>query len=62
MSVYREAEWFVVQALGIDVASQGKTVDESLGNLKEALEPHYEPPNAHSHPQILEIEVEVMAG
>lgn len=62
VSVYQEREWFIAQALGIDVASQGETIEESLENLKEALELHFEPPTAISHPQIREIEVEVMAG
>lgn len=62
VSVYQEKDWFIAQALGIDIASQGETIEESLENLKEALELHFEPPTAISHPQIREIEVEVMAG
>ena len=62
VSVHQDKEWFIAQALGIDIASQGETIEESLENLKEALELHFEPPTAISHPQIREIEVEVMAG
>ena len=62
VSVCQENEWFVAQALGVDVASQGATAEESLENLKEALELHFEPPTAVSYPQIREVEVEVMAS
>ena len=43
-SVWREGDWFVAQYLEVDVASQGETEDEALGNLREALEIHFEPP------------------
>ncbi len=62
VSVHREKDWFVAQALGIDVASQGETVEESLENLKEALELHFEMPAPIAPPQTHAIEVEVVAG
>ena len=61
-SVHREKDWFVAQTFSIDVASQGETVEESLENLKEALELHFEVPAAVAPPQIHAIEVEVVAG
>ena len=36
-TVRREDDWFVAQALEIDVASQGRTIEESLKNLVEAI-------------------------
>ena len=45
VSVCQENDLFVAQALGVDVASQGTTVDESVENLREALELYFEPPN-----------------
>ncbi|MGA3039301.1 MAG: type II toxin-antitoxin system HicB family antitoxin [Bryobacteraceae bacterium] len=45
-SVWREANWYVSQCLEVDVASQGETEEEALANLKEALELHFEPPQA----------------
>ena len=45
-SVWREGELFVAQCLDADVASQGGSEDESLMNLREALELHFEPPVA----------------
>jgi len=41
-TVWREGDWFVSQCLEVDVASQGKTEEEALTNLKEALELFFE--------------------
>ena len=60
-SVYREGEWYVAQAVEVDVASQGESADEALENLREALELHFEPPVATHSPQMRRIEVEVAA-
>ena len=40
--VQKEEEWYVAKCLDNNVASQGKTIEESLKNLKEALELYYE--------------------
>ncbi len=45
-SVWREGDWFVAQCLDVDVASQGKSEDEALANLKQARALHVEPPHA----------------
>ena len=37
-----EDDWYVATDITSGVASQGKTIDESLQNLKEALELYYE--------------------
>lgn len=42
-AVWQENEWFVAQCLEIDVASQGRTEQEALENLTEALELYLEP-------------------
>ena len=60
-SVYKEGDWYVAQALEVDVASQGETVDEALANLREAVELHFEPPLPTSAPELRQIEVEVTA-
>lgn len=57
-SVWQEGEWYVAQALEVDVASQGNSVEGALANLQEALQLHFTPPVA-SQPQIHHIEVEV---
>ena len=61
-SVCQEGEWYVAQALDVDVASQGETFDEALQNLREALELYFEPPVPTVAPQIRRIEVEVAAN
>ena len=61
-SVWQEGEWFVAQALETDVASQGRSVDEALTNLREALELHSESPVATATPEIRRIEIEVAAS
>lgn len=45
-TVWREGEWLVSQSMEIDIASQGRTEQEALDNLREALELHFEPPRA----------------
>jgi len=36
--IIKEKEWYVVKCLKNNIASQGKTIEEALRNLKEALE------------------------
>ena len=43
-SVWQEGDWYVAQALEVDVASQGESEEEALDNLREALALHLEPP------------------
>lgn len=50
-SVWKEGEWYVAQALEVDVASQGESEEAALANLREALELHFEPPTATVLPQ-----------
>lgn len=40
--VQKEENWYVAKCIENSVASQGKTIEESLSNLKEALELYYE--------------------
>ena len=43
--VMKEENWFVATSIETGVASQGKTLEESIANLKEALELYYEDNN-----------------
>ena len=61
-SVSMDGEWYVAQALDVDVASQGLSVDDALANLREALGLHFEPPVPTVVPQICRVEVEVAAN
>ena len=36
--IQKEEEWYVAKCLDNNVASQGKTIEEALQNLREALE------------------------
>ena len=41
-AVHREGPWFVSWCPELDVASQGRTVEEALSNLREAVELYLE--------------------
>ena len=58
-TVWQEGDWFVSQCLDLDIASQGETEVEALQNLKEAIELHFEPPQATRLPRVQMIEAEV---
>jgi hypothetical protein len=60
-TTWREGEWFIAQCIEVDVASQGRTEDEALENLRDALELHFTPPVATVAPHIRTVEVEVAA-
>jgi len=61
-TVWREGNWYVSQCLEIDIASQGATEEEAIENLREALELHFEPPQATHPPKLRTVEVEVGAA
>ena len=42
--VYKEDKYYVAQCLNVDVSSFGKTLQEAVDNLKEALELYFEEP------------------
>lgn len=51
----------MAQCLEMDVASQGETEEEALGNLGEALAVHFGEPKATVFPKVCQVEVEVSA-
>ncbi len=59
--VWKEDKWFVAQCLEVDIASQGRTEQEALENLRDALMLHFAPPTATILPNIQKIELEVAA-
>ena len=61
-TVWPEGKWYVSQCPEVDVASQGEIEEEALANLKEALELHFESPQATRPPDVRMIEVEVGAA
>jgi len=42
VSVQNDGGWYVAKCLENSVASQGKTIDEAIENLREALTLYYE--------------------
>ena len=40
--IQKEDNWYVATSLESGVASQGKTIDSAIDNLREALELYYE--------------------
>ena len=40
--IQKEEEWYVAKCLDNNVASQGKTIEEALENLKEALQLYFQ--------------------
>ena len=60
--VQKEENWYVAKSLEDNIASQGKTIEESLDNLKEALELYYDeekPEEVNKQTFITTIEVAV---
>lgn len=41
-SFMKEGKWYVAHAVGLGVASQGKTLEEAQKNLREAVELYLE--------------------
>ena len=52
-AIEHEGEWFVAQCLEVDVASQGRTEEEALHKLAEALALYFEEPRDKRLPRIL---------
>ena len=41
-TVVPDGDWFVARCVEVEVASQGRTIEEALANLREALELYFE--------------------
>jgi len=42
VTIQKEGDWFIAKCLENGVASQGKTMDEAIENLREAVALYYE--------------------
>lgn len=58
-SISQEDEWYIAQCLEVDVSSQGKSEDEAVNNLREALELYFEPPRPTVMPKLRKFEVNI---
>ena len=59
VSIQKEDEWYVAKCLENSVASQGKTMDEAMENLREALALYYEDETLPVFPQTFVTTLEV---
>jgi predicted RNase H-like HicB family nuclease len=60
--VWKEGNWYVAQCREFEVASQGRSKEEAMQNLTEAIEVHFSPPIATILPEIVSIVAEVESG
>ena len=51
--VYREGKYYVSQCLNVDVSSFGKTIDEAISALKEAVFLFFEDENDDSEYHVI---------
>ena len=58
-TVWQEDDWFIAQCLDVDIASQGKTEQEALANLQEAIELYFEDPRETIPRRIMTVEAEI---
>ena len=58
-SITQEDKWFIAQCLEVDVSSQGKSEDEAINNLREALELYLEPPLPTVMPKLRKFQVNI---
>ena len=59
-AITHDPPWYVARCLDVEGASQGGTVDEALGNLREALELYFEDaplPDSVEPPIIASVEI-----
>ena len=61
-SVQQEGQIYVAQCLEVDVASQGASEEQALGNLSEALALHFEEPRATAVPKVRHLQLELGAS
>jgi hypothetical protein len=40
--IYNDGEHWCARGIGVDIFTQGKTLDELMGNVKEAVELHFD--------------------
>ncbi len=58
-TVIPDGDWYVARCLEVEVASQGRTIDEAPANLREALELYFEDQPAPDAPEPIVAPVEV---
>jgi predicted RNase H-like HicB family nuclease len=59
-AVTHESPWYVARCLEVEVTSQGESVEEALGSLREVLELYFEDqpfPDHSDHPIIAPVDI-----
>ena len=59
VTIQKDDTWYVAKCIENSIASQGKTMDEALNNLREALELYYEDESLPVFPQTYVTSLEV---
>jgi len=59
VAIQQEEDWYVAKCLENSVASQGKTIDEALENLREAVILYYEDEQFPAFPRTFVTTLEV---
>ena len=61
--IHKEDDWYVADCPEVGTVSQGKTVEEAVANLKEAIELYLEefPMSETNHPLLTTFEVATYA-
>ena len=59
IAIQREDDWFIAKCLENSVASQGKTMNEAMENLREAVALYYEDEQIPEFPQTFITTLEV---
>ncbi len=57
--ISQEGRWLVAQCLEVDVASQGKSEDGAIDNLREAIELFFEDPHPTVIPKLRKFETNI---
>ena len=57
--VQKEEDWYVAKCIDNSIASQGKSIEEALNNLKEAIELYYQDEKPITPKQVLVTTLEV---
>ena len=58
--IQREENWYVAKCAENNVASQGKTLEEAVENLREAVELYYEDNSAEIPLQLMPVFISTM--
>ena len=40
--IYNDSKYWCTRGIGVDIFTQGKTLDELMNNIKEAVEVHFD--------------------